>query len=139
MSVNNFDVLKEMGVRDMKVGLSPLDNIVNLKKVKHGTQVTIGVAGDLVAALGIEHKFVGGLILADKDEFNALKSEMQKASLVKTRREIEAEIEALAPIAKDYDTEKQSNDTCLAAGAHDALRWLLGLAETSISESLKPT
>ena len=139
MSVNNFDVLKEMGVRDMKVGLSPLDNIVNLKKVKHGTQVTIGVAGDLVAALGIEHKFVGGLILADKDEFGALKSEMQKVSLVKTRREIEAEIEALAQIAKDYDTEKQSNDTCLAAGAHDALRWLLGLAETSISESLKAT
>ena len=121
------------------MGLSPLDNIVNLKKVKHGTQVTIGVAGDLVAALGIEHKFVGGLILADKDEFNALKSEMQKASLVKTRREIEAEIEALAQIAKDYDTEKQSNDTCLAAGAHDALRWLLGLAETSISESLNAT
>ena len=140
MSVNNFDVLKEMSVRDMKVGLSPLDNIVNLKKVKHGTQVTIGVAGDLVAALGIEHKFVGGLILADKDEFNALKSEMQKASLVKTRREIEAEIEAYsAQIAKDYDTEKQSNDTCLAAGAHDALRWLLGLAETSISESLNAT
>ena len=139
MSVNNFDVLKEMGVRDMKVGLSPLDNIVNLKKVKQGTQVTIGVAGDLVAALGIERRFVGGLILADKDEFNALKSEMQKVSLVKTRREIEAEIEALAPIAKDYETEQQSNDTCLAAGAHDALRWLLGLAETSISESLKAT
>ena len=136
MSVNNFDVLKEMGVRDMKVGLSPLDNIVNLKKVKHGTQVTIGVAGDLVAALGIEHKFVGGLILADKDEFNALKSEMQKSSLVKTRHEIESEIEALAPIAKDYDTEKASNDTCLAAGARDALRWLLGLAEASISETL---
>jgi hypothetical protein len=137
MRVNNFDVLKEMGVRDMKVGLSPLDNIVNLKKVKQGTQVTIGVAGDLVAALGIEHKFVGGLILADKDEFNAVRSEMYKVSMVKTRREIEAEIEALAPIAKDYDTDKQSNDTCLAAGAHDALRWLLGLAETSISESLK--
>ena len=120
VSVNNFDVLKEMGVRDMKVGLSPLDNIVNLKKVKHGTEVTIGVAGDLVAALGIENKFFGGLLLADKENFNALKSEMQKASLMKTRGEIEAEIEALKPIAKDYDTDKQSNDTCLAAGAHDA-------------------
>lgn len=139
MSVNNFDVLKEMGVRDMKVAVSPLHNIVNLKKVKQGTQVTIGVAGDLVAALGIEHKFVGGLILADKDEFDTIKSEMQKALLVKARREIEAEIEALVPIAKDYDTEKQSNDTCLAVGAHDALRWVLGLAETSISESLKAT
>ncbi len=137
MSVNNFDVLKEMGARDMKVALSPLDNIVNLKKVKHGTQVTIGVAGDLVAALGIEHKFVGGLILADKQEFNALKAEMLKIPALRSRSEIEAEIEALQLIAQDYDTEKQSNNTCLAAGAHDALRWLLGLAEDSISESLK--
>jgi hypothetical protein len=137
MSVNNFEVLKEMGTRDMKIGLSPLDNIVNLKKVKHGTEVTIGVAGNLVAALGIEHKFVGGLILADKEEFNAVKSDLSKRPVVKSRAEVEAEIEALRPIAKDYDTEKQSNDTCLAAGAHDALRWFLGLAENSISETLK--
>jgi len=58
-------------------------------------------------------------------------------TISKSRMEIEAEIAALAPIAKDYDTEKQSNDTCLAVGAHDALRWLLGLAEDSISETLK--
>lgn len=135
--MNNFDVLKEMGARDMKVALSPLDNITNLKKVKHGTQVTIGVAGDLVAALGIDHIFVGGLLLADKAQFNSLKSEMQKLSPVKTRAEIEAEIESLKPIAKDYDTDRQSNDTCLAAGAHDALRWALGLAEDSISDTLK--
>jgi hypothetical protein len=56
--------------------------------------------------------------------------------IVKSRAEVEAEIEALKPIAADYDTEKQSNDTCLAAGAHDALRWALGLAEQSISETL---
>ncbi len=51
--------------------------------------------------------------------------------------EIEAEIAALESAAKDYDTERQSNDTCLAAGAHDALRWALGLAENSISEYLE--
>lgn len=137
MGINNFDVLKEMGVRNMKISLSPLDNIVNLSKVKLGTQVTIGVAGDLVAALGIEHKFVGGLILADKDEFNGIRSEMLKLPPTKSRAEIEAEIKALEPIAKDFDTERQSNDTCVAAGAHDALRWLLGLAEDSISCGLK--
>lgn len=54
----------------------------------------------------------------------------------RTRTEIEVEITALNPTAKDYDTERQSNDTCLAAGAHDALRWALGLAEESISEGL---
>jgi hypothetical protein len=137
MSINNFDVLKEMGQRNLKIQLAPLYNVTSLKKTKHGTQVTIGVAGDIVAALGLENKFVGGLILADKEEFNRTKSEMLKISLVKSRAEIEAEIEALQSIAMDYDTEKQSNDTCLAAGAHDALRWALGLAEDSISESLK--
>lgn len=55
----------------------------------------------------------------------------------KPRYEIEEEIDALSPIAKDYDTDKQSSDTCLAAGAHDALRWALNLAENSISETLK--
>ncbi len=137
MSVNNFDVLKEMGARNLKMSLAPLDNITNLKKVKSGTHVTIGVAGNVVAALGLESRFVGGLILADKAEFNALKSEMLKLPSLKSRAEIEAEIEALQPIAKDYDTDQQSNDTCVATGAHDALRWLLGLAEHSISENLK--
>ena len=58
---------------------------------------------------------------------------------VRSRAQIEAEIEALKPIAADYGTERQSNDTCVAAGAHDALRWLLGLAENSVSENLKMT
>ena len=62
---------------------------------------------------------------------------MIKTWTVKSRSEIEAEIAALSPVAKDYDTERQSNDTCLAAGAHDALRWALGLAEDSISDTLK--
>lgn len=49
---------------------------------------------------------------------------------MRTVAEIEAEIVALVPIAKDYETDAQ----CFAAGAHDALRWALGLAETPISE-----
>jgi len=137
MSINNFDVLKEMGNRNMAISLAPLDNITNLRKVNAGTQVTIGVAGDVVAALGIDRKYVGGLILADREQFHALRSEMSKERTPKTQAEIMAEIEALSAKAKDYDTEKQSNDTCLAAGAHDALRWMLGLAEQSISETLE--
>lgn len=58
-------------------------------------------------------------------------------SVTRSYEAIQAEIHALEPIAKDYDTEKQSNDTCLATGAHDALRWALGLAEESISEFLQ--
>lgn len=64
-------------------------------------------------------------------------AEHRVAEIALRRSQIEAEIVALDPFAKDYDTDRQSNDTCLAAGAHDALRWALGLAEQSISEVLK--
>ena len=50
---------------------------------------------------------------------------------------IKTEIQALESMAKDYDTKWQSNNTCVAAGAHDALRWALGLAEEPVSEVLK--
>ena len=78
MSINNFDVLKVMDERNLDVRLAPLDNIINLKKVRAGTQITIGVEGDVVSALGLEGKFVGGFILADKSQFDAIKSEIQK-------------------------------------------------------------
>lgn len=77
MKVNNFDVLKRMGEENLDVRLAPLDNITNLRKVNAGTQITIGVAGDLVAAIGIEGKFVGGLILADKKQFEAIRLKME--------------------------------------------------------------
>lgn len=68
--------------------------------------------------------------------------------MVKTPREIEAEIEALAPLTKYYDIwnavtstwpadERQPNDIYLAAGARWAMRWVLGLAEIPLSEKLK--
>ncbi len=66
-----------MGERNLDIRLAPLDNITNLRKVKAGTQVTIGVEGDVVASIGLDHKFVGGLILADKEQFNQLKAEME--------------------------------------------------------------
>ena len=77
----------------------------------------------------------------DSSEFNdAIREKReaaQNAMSIRSQAEIEAEIEALKPLAWNYDTDRQSNDACLAAGAHDALRWVLGLAENSISENLK--
>ena len=57
---------------------------------------------------------------------------------MRSAEESRAEISALYSLAKDYDTELPSSDTCVAAGAHDALRWALGLVEGSISETLEP-
>ena len=135
--MNNFDILKEMSNRNMDIRMAPLDNITNLQKTRAGTQVTIGVAGYVVAAIGIEGRFVGGLILADRKQFEQVKTELGMLPVARSREEINEEVKQLHPIAKDYDTELQSNDTCLACGAHDALRWALGLAEGSISEYLR--
>ncbi len=76
--VNNFDVLKKMGELNGKIQMAPLGNIIHVKKVRAGTEITIGVAGDLVTAV-FAGDFVGGLVLADKKEFDKLKAEMEAA------------------------------------------------------------
>ncbi len=65
-----------------------------------------------------------------------IKAPLKIACSLLDETKIKTEIKALDPIAMDYDTERQSNDTCVAAGAADALRWALGLAEASVSESI---
>ena len=78
--ISSFDVLKVMSERDMDIRLAPLENIAELKKVKAGTEVTIGVEGDLVGAI-FNGKFVGGLILADRDQFQRVKQELTGADI----------------------------------------------------------
>jgi hypothetical protein len=72
---NNFDVLKAMSRANGKIQLAPLANIISVRKVKAGTQVTIGVAGDLVADFA-RGRFVGGLVLADREEFELTAKEI---------------------------------------------------------------
>ena len=43
------------------------------------TLVSIGVDGNLVAAIGLENKFVGGLLLCDKAQYFALRDELEKS------------------------------------------------------------
>jgi len=71
-----------MGEANKDIRLAPLSNITNLRKTKAGTLITIGVEGDVVAAIGLDGRFVGGLILADKVQFD------------ETKRELEAKAEA---------------------------------------------
>jgi hypothetical protein len=77
-SVGWLDVMKRMvDTNDAKIELSPLDNVTHLKKVKAGTQVTIGVSGDRVGSI-YSGQYVGGLILVDRQRFNEVKAEMEK-------------------------------------------------------------
>ena len=76
-TISAIDVLKRMvDTDDPKIELASLGtNLLNLKKVKHGTEVTIGVSGDRVGSI-YNGKYVGGLILADKERFEEVKAEM---------------------------------------------------------------
>ncbi len=75
---NNFDVLKAMAAANGKIRLAPLSNITNMRKVKAGTQLTMGVEGDVLMQITLG-QLVGGLILADKDEFEAMAKSMEVA------------------------------------------------------------
>lgn len=76
MPVNNFDVLKEMTKRDLNIRLAPIDNITEMHKTKKGAKVTFGVEYEVMMAIA-DHKVVGGFIIADLEQFNRIKKEME--------------------------------------------------------------
>ena len=74
--VGTFDVLKVMCARNMDIRLSTLDNIIELRKVKAGTNITIGFYGDVVGAIA-NGNFVGGMLLANSEQFQSVKKELE--------------------------------------------------------------
>jgi|SRR5580698_5769611 hypothetical protein len=75
--ISPFDVFARMTERnDTKLKLAPLNNILSARAVKAGTQVTIGVEGNICGQI-VNGDFVGGLILCDKVQFHAIKAEME--------------------------------------------------------------
>ncbi len=76
-NAGHFDICKAMALANKDIRIAPLENVTNLRKVKAGTQVTIGIAGDLVAAIGLHNKYVGGLLLINRDEYFAMKRELE--------------------------------------------------------------
>ena len=91
--VNSFDVLKEMSARNMSIQLAPLDNITEARKVKAGTKVTIGIGGDVVGSI-LNNKFVGGLILADRKEFEAVRKELEARDATRSTASAGTEVTA---------------------------------------------
>lgn len=80
MSVSNFDVFKEMCERNSQgITLSALSNVTEMRLTQKGknTKITIGVVGDVLNPIG-RGQMIGGLILADKKEFDAIKQELQE-------------------------------------------------------------
>ena len=79
--INNWDVLKEMGERNSsKIEMASLDNIVRINYyANRGTEVTVGVSGNRTFAFE-RGEYYGGLLLADKKEFETVKAELEKSS-----------------------------------------------------------
>jgi hypothetical protein len=77
-AINAFAVFLRMAkTDDQALRLAPLSNVLNMKVVKAGTQVTIGVSGNALHGI-MNGKFVGGLLLCDIERFDQLKAEMEQ-------------------------------------------------------------
>jgi hypothetical protein len=75
--VSNFDVMKRMSEKNLDIRLAPVGNILSARKVRAGTQITIGFGDDVVAAIAAG-RVCGGLILADKAQFDETKRELER-------------------------------------------------------------
>ena len=76
MKANAFEVLRVMEERHLNLRLTPLDNVLTVRRVPGGTEVTICVAGDVLEPLTLG-RFVGGLILANKAQFDQVREELE--------------------------------------------------------------
>lgn len=74
MIVNNFDVLKRMSADNLDIRLGT--DILNMKTVKAGTQITMGIAGDVLNPI-FRGELHACLIIYDKKQFNELKAKME--------------------------------------------------------------
>lgn len=84
-NVGHFDICKEMAKRGMDIRMSLLENLRSLtySKRTQGTTVSISIDGNLVAAIGIEQKFIGGLLLCDRQQYLALAEELRNVESTK--------------------------------------------------------
>ena len=74
VSVNNFDVLKTMCAEDKDVRLGV--DFIGGKAVKAGSQVTMGIAGNVLAGI-MTGELRACLILYNKAQFDEMKSKME--------------------------------------------------------------
>lgn len=74
MSVNNFDVLKKMAADELDIRMAP--DILRMQKVKAGTQVTVGIPGNVCGQI-MTGELVGCLLLWNKKQFDETKKALE--------------------------------------------------------------
>jgi len=72
--LSTFDVLDRMASddKDIRVGT----DVLSAKRVKAGTQVTMGIAGDAVSGL-LSQKYVYWLLIFDKEQYDETRAVME--------------------------------------------------------------
>ena len=75
MKVNNFDVLKRMSAEDKDIRMGV--DVLRMDKVKAGSQVTIGIAGDVVTPL-FAGELHACLLIYNIKQFDELKAAMEQ-------------------------------------------------------------
>jgi hypothetical protein len=76
--VGHFDICKAMAMENQDIRIAGLENITNLQATKQGdTKITIGFPGNVIAAIALEQKFIGGLMLIDKKQYFATRDRLQ--------------------------------------------------------------
>jgi hypothetical protein len=76
--INSFLILKEMSDQQKDIRFASIKNIIAVHIVKGSGQVTIGVDGKTAMDLLAGKQFVGGLLLADKKQFDEIEQGMSK-------------------------------------------------------------
>jgi hypothetical protein len=76
--INNFDVLKRMSADNRDIRMAP-SNLLRANYTKAGTQVTMGVEGNVVGGL-LNGNLVACLLLWDREQFNATKAQLEQES-----------------------------------------------------------
>jgi hypothetical protein len=74
MAVNNFDVLKRMAAEDKDIRLGT--DVLNMKAVKAGSQITMGIAGNVLAQLMLG-ELNACLVLYNKKQFIETVAQME--------------------------------------------------------------
>ena len=75
-TIGALDVFARMVERDDKAfKVAPMSEIIGARKVRAGTQVTIGVGDDICLQIA-EGSLVGGFIFCDRKRFEEVKAEL---------------------------------------------------------------
>ena len=135
--MDNFEVIARMCKEDnQKFRMAPFDNIAEVKATKKGDLIHIGVEHGL-GFDAIDGKLVGGLLLIDKEEFNACKARYEAEPPAET---VEAKMDRLIEAGCSVESGRGVNDYWLYVrknGVGEAKHFWFKTLSDALDDALK--